>query len=537
MTEEEILNRLQKAREEIRDELEGKITLLFEKEKQQLMDRAQFMMNILKISGTALAVILGILGFTSFREIKVSVKDYFKTRIEDVYKLADANSPLRLEANNLLNRALINTLYTEMQSQKSKRSLHENEYDEELKSGLSSAEIERIIDVLRLQQTPSTLFQDAVKVLDELVLSEDQRKSVGDALSSLLASKPDGAFAWMSKEENKRLSIISAFLDQDVLTASSAELLTQPVADQLKFSILGRMRSGDGAGSKEDAILALISNTENFMLKSNAYLALARIKPYHDSLKSYVKNHLLKQDGRNNTIQCLLMAVELQNFSRRTSRWLEDDETSKRAYKVLHELAVPLAMKAINSGIAFHYSKKSSKNRLLVRANSESFYNMPVPISTDILSDSLVLGVLESATKKSLPDLAKCVKAFSIISVYRNEVKKYFTITAHLEKDSKLVFSDNSSLEAEDAEENTIELETKTSYEKETKTSYEKSPMKFVQMLRTKREPVAIALFANWTSDKGIKNSKAVKTMEGVEFGVGFDLENDGGDEDFDDDF
>src|SRR5262245_29409551 len=111
MTDEEILARIAESRENTRRELREELESLFKKEKDSLLERAQLFMSVAKWSAAALAIGFGLLGIKAWSDVKANIEEYFKAQLNNAYRIDDPTSPLARSIDQLMDRAVLNSLY------------------------------------------------------------------------------------------------------------------------------------------------------------------------------------------------------------------------------------------------------------------------------------------------------------------------------------------------------------------------------------------------------------------------------------------
>src|SRR5262249_34361005 len=149
--------------------------------------------------------------------------------------------------------------------------------------------------IVRSPDTENRMFQDAIYVLNRLVIAEDRRQVVSFVLAELLAAKPHSNSSWMSSNERKRLTILSSFHKSEAIDAVSSELLSQPVSDRIKLAALTRVQKDDYKAAVP-SILKFIEVAEDKRIKFLGFRALAGLRPDHERVRTFIASDLLKAE-------------------------------------------------------------------------------------------------------------------------------------------------------------------------------------------------------------------------------------------------
>ena len=452
MTDQEILAQISDSRDKVRTELRAELEELFKKEKDNLLERAQLFMNVSKWTAASMAVVFGLLGIKAWSDVRSNVEGYFQTKLEKLYRIDEAGSPLARSIDQLLDRAVVNALYTEIQRSRAagKDGARRTAERRELPK-LTSGEQDRLVKRIKSSTTETLEFEDTIYVLNELVTEEDKRQAVSSTLAELLAAARKSESAWMSDNEKKRLAILLNFRDSEAVDAAASELLSQPVSDRLRTAVFVRIRKENFKGAVPQ-VLKFIDTTEDQTSKFQAYLTLAGLRPDHETVKTFVLNDLANRVEKIDILHCFEMAAALAS-DKKDSFFLDSDERARHK-RLIALLAVPLAAKAIDSGVRLRYSDFGAQGLMAQIRVAERSYRS-TKIGREVFSAPFIDELLNLALKKPAHALANYLEALSVQSE-RGLVnaKIYATLTP----DSVVDFEDGTRLVLSDVGESKIQL-------------------------------------------------------------------------------
>jgi hypothetical protein len=457
MNDHEITALLAENREKIREELRTELEVLFKKEKDALVERAQFLMNAAKWSAAALAVGFGLLGVKAWSDVRAHVEDYFKSTLEKTYLIDDATSPIRRSVDYLLDRALVNSLYAQVLREKAREAADQqsSSRSHELQP-ISLSELDRMLRLLKSPLTETSLFNDTVYVLNHLVKEEDRRQTVSAVLADLLAARQNSESAWMSSNERKRLTILSTFNKSEGLDVAASDLLIQPIPDRFKAAILQRIRR-EGVRNAAQNVVKLIDLSEDEPLKFECYLTLARIRPDHERVSRFITSDLLKKSEKKDLLQSIQIAAAIAAHESEIGRFLDDDTLEKRK-KLLSDLAVPLVARAFDNGVTLEYQEFGFRKGLSARIRVGPSAYRVTDLDRAIHSDILAAQVLALGAGRSLQVLSTYLAAMMPKTTFGSKSGSLLRVRAVLNSDSEIVLADGSTLSSSNVRDGGVEL-------------------------------------------------------------------------------
>lgn len=510
MTDHEFIAQVSENQEKLRRELHAEVESLFKKEREALLERAHLFMNVAKWTAAAIAIVLGLLGIKAWDDVKANVQGYFTARLEKIYQIDDPSSPLSRGIDELLDRAVLNALYVQVQREHTKGDTRARPIQGRSNSeNLTSGELDRLLRMLKLPKTDILAFTDAIYVLNHLAFGEERRQAVSSVLAELLAAREKTDSSWMASNETKRLLILSNFPKSEAIDAVAGDLLSRPISDRLRSAALARIEQEDYRAAAP-MVIKLIDGAEETKSKFEAQRALARLRPDHERVRKFVLTDMLNRTEKNDLVRCLDLAAALAaNVDRNT---LDIDKLEKYR-RMLAELAVPLAAKAIDAGVTLEYGDLGPGSGVRVRVPIGPDASRVEGIDPEIYSDDFVSQLMTFASAKSMADLARYVSAFSIdtgsIAAGRITARVY----AELDSDSRIELRDGTILTSENAEGRSVRLVARW------QSGFDAKP--FGQSAKTLvGNNQAKEVLALWTDDNGTPLQNRIQAIKNVRYTV-----------------
>lgn len=517
MADPEILGQIAESQEKTRRELREEVENLFRKERDSFNERIHLFLNTAKWSGATLLAVFGLLGIKAWGDIKTNVEEYFKTRLEKIYRLEDASSPISRSIEQLMDRALVNALYVQVQ-----RAHNTTNTGNRLRMGaadresLSSGELERLLRIVRNPQTEALAFEDTIVVLNALVSSDERRQAVSSTLAGLVAAKEKSDSSWMASNERKRLAILTSFRNSEEIDAVAGELLGQPISDRLKSSALTRIGKVKYRAATP-SIIKFIDTADGQELKFLGYRTLALLRPDHDRLKNYILSDLIKREEKIDLLNCLSMAATLAQRVEEHP-FFEDSDDRQRHLRILTELAIPLAAKALESGVTMEFEDFGFRNGLHARIATGSSSSHSSWVSSAIYSNDFVSELLNFGAKKSIYVLSQYISALSINSERSFSRQPRVKMLANLTDDSELQFEDGTKVTRSQLKGESVELATNSE--------------KLSARTGTRNEGTKdYKIHAIWENLEGTRSKKQLRSIKNVTFFVTANLNGQSEDE------
>lgn len=505
MTIADTLHKQYDDKEKLRKDLGEEIEKKFEKETGILLQQARFIITLIKWILGVLAILLALLGIKAWSDIQNNIEKYFQERLEKKYALDDANSPIKTRLDKLLDRALVNALFTEVirDQEEINNSRYQPTLEREVKV-FNSGELDRLLKIIRSKETDIRVFKDAVFVLNSIVVSRDARHKVSIVLAELLAAKEGHESEWMAEDEKKRIVILEAFYNSEMIDSTATELLNAPVTNNLKYAALNRVAS-EGYKSAVPAVIKFIDETEDRIYKIKGYRALARLMPSHEYLRSFIFKELLKQNDERSLVLCAAIAGDIAAAGKQDFFWAVSDESTDLK-RLIAELAVPLAAKAFESGVVLTYGRYYDGALRAEIPNKKSHSRVTEHINSKIYSDALMSQLLELGANKSFPIFTRYLSAVLPRAVYGEQSKEIVSVKVLFNDDSIIQFDDGSSLTKTKVIGQTVKLEPR---------------VKDNELHRADETQDVVAL---WKGMDGFIVGKKVKAMKNVSFQVSSSL-------------
>jgi hypothetical protein len=513
MDDQEILARIAGSREKLRGELSQELDTLFRKEKEVWSERAQLFMSVGKWSAAAFAVIFGLLGIKAWGDVRSNVEEFFKTKLDNTYRLNDTTNPLAREIDQLINRAVVNALYVQVQRDRDTASVQARRRRPfaDTEATLGPGELERLVSIAKAPTTESLAFEDTIYILNALVTSEDRRQAVSRTLAELLAAKPNSQAEWMASNEKKRLAILSSFRKAEAVDAVASELLAYPVSERLKEAVLARAAREDYKAAVP-AILKFIEATDEARLKFYGLRALARLRPTHELVRALIVKLKDEAKEKNDLLHCLEIAEALAATNERG--FFGDDEERQRRIRLLADLAIPIASKAFDGGVRLTFQEFTPPGIYAVVPIGPSSFRMS-RLGKDLFSEDFTSLLLDTANKASTATLGKYLAAISLTSDMPS-TKRYTRVIARLKSESRVQFEDGSEISSAGAKGGSLDLVSEPIERVEPIT-------KLVRGSGGQKDTFKV--LASWEDPSGARLQKRVKSMVNVDFGVSLRLE------------
>ncbi|MEH6435899.1 hypothetical protein [Massilia sp. DD77] len=410
MDDTEIISKISEGDDLVRRELQRELRENFEKEKKDLLERANLLFTVTKWALASLAVIFTLFGIKAWSDIRTNVEEFFQEEIGKKYKIDDDASPINRTVEQLLDRAVVNALYMEVHRLGLPEDSLERRFRMNSREGVTPGEIERLLKVAKSNTTENAVFEDVIDILDKLVLGNEQRNSVASSLAEIVRADSSSAYGWAAHAEEKRHAIISKFENSDSIDAAASELISKPVSERLKTAALARIGKSKYAAAAP-ALLKFIEGTDESEIQFNAISALAAIRPTHGTVTNFILTDLLKRSDSIDLLRCVEMAAVFPNTSGESLFWLEE-EKSAATRKMVLDYSIPLLIKALNAGVTLNAEDSDTEQAVEARIKVGERASRSTNVNVSILSSIMIDELFKELIQKNSQPLAKYVAAF-----------------------------------------------------------------------------------------------------------------------------
>lgn len=210
---------------EVDPEVVRQVRIQFEKELDLLKKTGGLAIKVLAAAAALFFAVFTLFGISTWADIKSEATEYVKKEVSTLIDSEDASTGVKQTVSDLVNQAIVDAALIQMSKGDSEIALPDYQW-------------RRIRNWVQSESLDSPVFTDAISVLNRQSPTRKERDTL-ELLAEML-DPPDGSkFAWMRKQPNKRLALLSNFRYGQMGSAAVRISLSNSETEAMRLEALG----------------------------------------------------------------------------------------------------------------------------------------------------------------------------------------------------------------------------------------------------------------------------------------------------------